>query len=62
MKQKKKGGFLRMLLGTLGASLLGSLLKGKAQLEQTGFLIPLHSLTNFEIQKYYWCIFKKSFT
>ena len=26
MKQKKKGGFLSMLLGTLGASLLGDLL------------------------------------
>ena len=31
MKQKKqKGGFLRMLLGTLGASLLGNLLTHKA--------------------------------
>ena len=30
MKQKsKKGGFLSMLLGTLGASLLGNLLTGK---------------------------------
>ena len=30
MKQKKqKGGFLSMLLGTLGASLLGHLLSGK---------------------------------
>ena len=31
MKQKKqKGGFLRTLLGTLGASLLGNLLTNKA--------------------------------
>ena len=30
MKQKnKKGGFLSMLLGTLGANLLGNLLSGK---------------------------------
>ena len=29
MKQKKKGGFLEMLLGTLGASLLGNMLTGK---------------------------------
>ena len=28
MKLKKKGGFLRMLLGTLGANLLGNLLPG----------------------------------
>ena len=29
MKQKNKGGFLGMLLGTLGASLLGNMLAGK---------------------------------
>ena len=29
MKQEQKGGFLSMLLGTLGASLLGNLLAGK---------------------------------
>ena len=29
MKQKKKEGFLRILLDTLGASLLGNLLAGK---------------------------------
>ena len=28
-KKKKKGGFLSMLLGTLGASLFGNLLTGK---------------------------------
>ena len=36
MKQKnKKGGFLSMLLGTLGASLLGNLLTGKG-IERAG--------------------------
>ena len=34
MKQKKKGGFLNMLLGTLGASLLGTLLTGKGFLRE----------------------------
>ena len=29
MKQKKKGGFLRILFGTLAATLLGSTLAGK---------------------------------
>ena len=29
IKQKKKGGFLSMLLGTLGATLLGNMLAGK---------------------------------
>ena len=34
MKQKKqKGGFLSMLLGTLGVSLLGNLLAGKGTIE-----------------------------
>ena len=28
-KKQQKGGFLKMLLGTLGASLLGNLLSGK---------------------------------
>ena len=32
--KKQKSGFLIMLLGTLGDSLLGNLLTGKAQLEQ----------------------------
>ena len=39
--RKQKGGFLSMLLGTLGASLLGDL------------LMPPRPLTNFEIQEYY---------
>ena len=29
IEQKKKGGFLSMLLGTLGATLLGNMLAGK---------------------------------
>ena len=32
--KKQKGGFLSMLLGTLGASLLGNLLTGKGIIEQ----------------------------
>ena len=72
--KEKKGGFVSMLLGTVGASLLGNLLTGKGfvragygnnkgkgvvradyghQLKKSGYLIPPHSLTNFEIQKYY---------
>ena len=35
MKQKNKGGFLGMLLGTLGASLLGNMLSAK-DFVQTG--------------------------
>ena len=62
--KEQKGGFLGMLLGTLGASLLGNMLTGKGILKagfgvsRTGYgdkknLIPIHPLTNFEIQKYY---------
>ena len=40
--KEQKGGFLSMLLGTLGATLLG-----------IGFLMKPHPVTNFEIQKYY---------
>ena len=59
MKQKKQeGGFLSMLLGTLGASLLGNLLTGRG-LYRTGKgmyrtgqklkkLIPFHPLTNLK--------------
>ena len=56
-----------MLLGTLGASLLGYLLTGKGtvrageRIVRAGYgslikkkaLIPPHSLTNFEIREYY---------
>ena len=49
-----------MLLGALGASLLGNILTGKGVV-RTGYgnknkgkgVIPPHPLTNFEIQKYY---------
>ena len=63
--KEQKGGFLSMLLGTLGASLLANLLTGKGIVragkgtvrEREGIkkkaLMPLHPLTNFEIRKYY---------
>ena len=79
--KKQKDGFLSMLLGTLGAGLLGNLLSGKGIVragyghpskkekriaragyghpfvlcfaKRLGFLMLSHSLTNFEIQKYY---------
>ena len=79
--KEQKGRILGMLLGTLGASLLGNMLSGK-RIVRAGYcsklfrskegkgivragyrskdlrltknkLIPLHSLTNSEIQKYY---------
>ena len=67
--KEKKGGFLSMLLGTLGASLLGKNLSGKGVIKagegtiRAGYgskrfslkkvLIPTHPLTNFEIEVYY---------
>ena len=73
--KEQKGGFLGLLLGTLGASLLGNMLIGKGILragygnkegkEMLGagygskdfqfkkLFNYTHSLTNFEIQKYY---------
>ena len=67
--KEQKGGFLTMLLSTLGASLLGDLLtkqlSGKGTVRAgEGFLragegikkkalMPPHPLTNFEIQEYY---------
>ena len=56
--KEQKGSFLSMLLGTFGASLLGNLLPGKGivrageGIKKTP-LTPPHSLTNFEIRKYY---------
>ena len=62
--KKQEGGFLSMLLGTLGTSLLGNLLTGRG-LYRTGKgiyrtgqglkrkLIPFHPLTNFEIMDYF---------
>ena len=64
--KEQKGGFLNMLLGTLGASLLGNLLSGKGSVRagegivRAGYsssvkktLIPPHPLTNFEIKEHY---------
>ena len=59
---EQRGGFLSMLLGTLGASLLGNLLTGGKGVIRAGegikkkksnLLIPFHLLTNFEISEYY---------
>ena len=56
--KEQKGGFLSMLLGTLGASLLGNLLSGKGIVRagegiKKKSLMPPHPLTNFEIREYY---------
>ena len=59
--KEQRGGFLSMLLGTLGASLLGNLLTGGKGVISAGegikkksnLLIPFHPLTNFEISEYY---------
>ena len=67
--KEQRGGFLSMLLGTLGASLLGNLLSGKGLMragegiiragEGSGIkkklnsLLPFHPLTNIEINEYY---------
>ena len=45
--KEPRGRFLSMLLGTLGASLLGNLLIG------LNSLLPFHPLTNIEINEYY---------
>ena len=45
MSKKQKDGFIRILLGTLAAGLLGSAL--------IRFLMPPHPLTTFGIHKYY---------
>ena len=78
--KEQRGGFLSMLLGTLGASLLGNLLTGGKGIMRAGegslasraksegivragegnkskktlnSLLPLHPLTNIEINEYY---------
>ena len=60
--REQKGGFLSMLLGTVGASLLGDLLTKNLSGEGTvragegikkKALMSAHPLTNFEIQEYY---------
>ena len=66
--KEQRGGFLYMLLGTLGASLLGKLLTGGRGIVRAGegviragegvkkklnLLLSFHPLTNFEISEYY---------
>ena len=66
--KEQRGGFLSILLGTLGASLLGNLLTGGKGIVRAGegviragegvkkklnSLLPFHPLTNFEISEYY---------
>ena len=65
--KEQRGGFLRMLLGTLGASLLGNLLSGKGMMragegivragegakKNLNSLLLFHPLTNIEINEYY---------
>ena len=66
--KEQRGGFLSMLLGTLGAILLGNLLTCGKGIVRAGegviravegvkkklnSLLPFHPLTNFEISEYY---------
>ena len=66
--KEQRGGFLSMLLGTLGASLLGNLLTGGKGIMREGdgivhagsgikkklnSLLPFHPLANIEINEYY---------
>ena len=67
--KEQRGGFLSMLLGTSGASLLGNLLTGGKGIVRAGdgivragsgskkkhlnLLLPFHPLTNIEISDYY---------
>ena len=66
--KEQRGGFLSMLLGTLGASLLGNLLTGGKGIMRAGdgivsagsgskkklnLMLPFHPLTNIEISEYY---------
>ena len=60
--KEQRGGFLSMLLETLGASLLGNLLTGGKGIVHAGegvkktqlnSLLPFHPLTHFEISEYY---------
>ena len=58
--KEKRGGFLGMQLGTLSASLLQNMLTVKWVIRAddrehswTGSLMSPHSLTNFEMQKYF---------
>ena len=67
--KEQRGGFLSMLLGTLGASFLGYLLTGgkgimragdgilragsRSKTKNLNSLLPFHPLTNIEINEYY---------
>ena len=64
--KEQRGGFFSMLLGTLGARLLGNLLTGGKGMMRAGeepkarelkkplnSLLPFHPLTNIEINEYY---------
>ena len=60
--KEQRRGFLSMLLGTLGASLLGNLLSGKGIVragegsgskKKLNSLLSFHPLTNMEINEYY---------
>ena len=66
--KEQRGGLLGMLLGTLGASLLGNLLiggkgmmiagdgivrAGERSKKKLNLLLPFHPLTNIEISEYY---------
>ena len=65
--KEQRGGFLSMLLGTLGASLIGNLLTGKGIMragdgivragsgskKTLNSLLPFHPLRNIEISEYY---------
>ena len=50
--KEQKRGFLSMLLGTLGASLLGNILTGKGTTRAGEGAIRKKLMTNFEMQKY----------
>ena len=51
--KEQKGGFLGMLLGTLGASLLGRWGYSSRKRSWSGFSMLNHPLNNFEIQTFY---------
>ena len=46
-KKEKKGGFLSLLLGTLGASLLGNILAGKGIVRAGSGCCSLNSSTSY---------------
>ena len=51
--KEQKDGFLRVLLGTLGASLLGDILTGKSMVTAAqAFIMSPYPLTKFEMHNY----------